>query len=72
MEDVLLAIVLVRNAREVAEAANHPHLLGPECRLHPERAPRPTLARKAVTDRDSKRISVDLETKLPAVTGGFP
>jgi hypothetical protein len=45
-------------------------LLRLETRLHPEGAPGPALARKAVADGDRKRIARDFETKLTTVTGG--
>jgi hypothetical protein len=72
VEDVLLAVRLLGDSREVAEAAEHLHLVGLESGLHPERASRATLAVKAVTDRDGERIARDLEAKSAAVTGGFP
>src|SRR5262249_42032123 len=71
MKDVLLPVGLVGDPREVAEAAAHLHLLGLESGLHPERAPRATLAGKAVADRDGERIAGNLETKPAAVTRGF-
>jgi hypothetical protein len=71
MEDVLLPVCLVGDSRVVVEAANYPHLIRFEARLHPERTPGPALAGKAVTDRDRKRIACDFQTKLPAETGGF-
>lgn len=71
MKDVLLAVCLVRHARETVEAAGHLHLLGFEAGLHPERAARATLAGKAVADRDGERVARHLETELAAVTGGF-
>ena len=71
MEDVLLPIWLVRDSRVVAEATADLHLLGLEARLHPEGASGATLAGKAVTNGNRKRIARDFQTKLPAVTGGF-
>jgi hypothetical protein len=38
-----------------------------EARLHPEGASGPTLAGKAVTDGDGKRIASHFEAKLPTV-----
>ncbi len=71
MEDVLLPVCLVRDARVVAEATADLHLIRFEARLHPEGASGPALAGKAVTDGDGKRIALDFQTKLPAVTGGI-
>ena len=70
MEDVLLPICLVGDAREIVETAGHLHLLGFEAGLHPERAAGTTLAGKAVADRDGERVARYLETELAAVTGG--
>lgn len=71
MEDVLLSVPLVRGPRVVAEAPDDLHLIRFESRLHPEGASGPTLASKAVTDGHRKRIAVDFQTKLPAMTGGI-
>ena len=71
MEDMLLSVRLVRDARVVAEATDDLHLIRFEPGLHPEGASGPTLAGKAVTDGDRERIASDFQTKLPAVTGGF-
>jgi hypothetical protein len=71
VEDVLLPVRLVRDARVVVEAPVDLHLLGVEGGLHPERAPGPALARQAVADGDHERIARDLEAKLSAVAGGF-
>jgi hypothetical protein len=48
MEDVLLPVRLVRDARVVIEATDDLHLIRLEARLHPEGASRPTLAGEAV------------------------
>ena len=72
VENVLLPVGLVRDARVVVEAPFDAHLAGLVARLHPEGAAGPTLAREAVADGDRKRIIFDFETKLPAVTGGLP
>jgi hypothetical protein len=71
MEDMLLSVRLVRESREVAEATDDLHLIRLKRRLHPEGASGPTLTGKTVTDGDGKRIARDLQTKLPAVTGGI-
>jgi hypothetical protein len=71
VKDVLLAVGLAGDAREIVEAAGHLHLLGFEACLHPERAAGTTLAGKAVADRDGERVARHLETELAAVTGGF-
>jgi hypothetical protein len=71
MEDVLLSVLLVRDSCEVAKATDDLHLLRFEPRLHPEGASGPPLAGQAVTDRDCKRIALDFQTELPAVTSGF-
>jgi hypothetical protein len=72
VEDVLLPVRLVRDARVVAEATDDLHLIRLEPRLHPERATRPALAGKAVADRHRERIARDFQTKLSAVTGRLP
>src|SRR5881275_3516564 len=72
MEDVLLPVRLVRDARVVGEATDDLHLIRLEPRLHPEGAPRPPLAGEAVADRDRERVPRDLQTKLSAVAGRFP
>jgi hypothetical protein len=72
MEDVLLAVSLVRDPGVVVEAADDPNLVGVESRLHPESAPGAALAGEAVADRDRERIARDLQTELSAVTGGLP
>ena len=71
MEDPFFSVRLIRDAREVAEAPDHLHLVAFESRLYPERASRTPLAGMAVTDRDRERVARDLKTKLAAVTGGF-
>jgi hypothetical protein len=60
MEDMLLPVCLVRDSRVVAKAAENLHLIRSKARLHPEGASGPTLAGKAVTDRDSERIARNL------------
>jgi hypothetical protein len=72
VEDVLLSVRLVGDARVVAEASADLYLIGLEPRLNPEGASGPTLAGTAVADRDSERIALDFEPKLPAVTGCVP
>ena len=72
MEDVLLAVRLVRDPGVVPEAADDLHLIRLEPGLHPEGAAGATLAGQAVADRDRERVAGDFETKLSAVTGGFP
>ena len=72
MEDVLLPVRLVRDARVVAEAAGDLHLIRLEPGLHPEGAPGAALAGEAVADGDGERLARDLQAKLPAVTGGLP
>ncbi len=72
MEGMLLAVRLVRDSREVAEATEDLHLVCLERRLHPEGAPGPTLTRKAVTDGNRERIPGDFQPQLSTVTGGFP
>jgi hypothetical protein len=72
VEDVLLSVSLVGDARVVAEASAGLHLIGLERRLDPEGASGPTLAGTAVADRDRERITLDFETKLPAMTGCIP
>jgi hypothetical protein len=47
-------------------------LIGLERRLDPECASGPALAGTAVADRDRERITLDFETKLPAMTGCIP
>jgi hypothetical protein len=71
VEDVLLSVRLVGDPRVVAEATDDLHLIRLEARLHPEDASGPALAGKTVTDGDGKRIARNLQTKLPAMTGGF-
>jgi hypothetical protein len=71
VEDVLLAVRLVRNSRVVAEATDDLHLIRFESGLHPEGASGPTLTGKAVTDGDRERIARDFQAKLPTVTGGI-
>jgi hypothetical protein len=72
MEDVLLPVRLVGDARVVVEAPVDVHLVRPVPRLHPKGAAGPALAGEAVADGDGKRIAFDFETKLPTVTGGLP
>ena len=71
MEDVLLPVRFVRDAKVVVEAAGDLYLIGFEPRLHAEGASGPTLAGEAVADRDGEGIARDLETELPTVTGGL-
>jgi hypothetical protein len=71
MKEVLLPVRLVGAPRVIAEAATDLHLISSEFRLHPERAPGTTLARKTVADRDGERIAGDAQTELPAVTCGL-
>jgi hypothetical protein len=71
VEDVLLAVLLVRDPRVVGEPAGHPHLVRLETRLHAKGAPGAALAREAVADRDGERLARDLEAELAAVAGGF-
>jgi hypothetical protein len=71
MEDVLLSVRLVRDSHEVAESTDDLHLVRCERRLHPEGASRPTLAGKAVTDGDHKRVARYFQTKLATVAGRF-
>jgi hypothetical protein len=71
MKDMLLSVCLVGDSYVVAEATNDVHLIGCERRLHPEGASCPTLAGKAVTHGDHKRIARHFQTKLPTVTGGL-
>src|SRR5919198_6211844 len=70
VEDVLLSVRLVRDARVVAEATDDLDLIRLEPRLHPEGASRPALADKAVADGDRKRLARDFQAKLATVTGG--
>jgi hypothetical protein len=71
VEDVLPSVRFVRDSGEVVEATDDLHLIRSERGLHPEGASGPTLAIKAVTDRDHERVAVHLQAKLPTVTGGF-
>jgi hypothetical protein len=71
MEDVLFLVGLVGDPCVVAEAAYDLHLLRPERRLHSERAAGPALAREAVADGDDPGVTIDFQTKLPAVAGGL-
>jgi hypothetical protein len=68
---MLLSVRLVRDSRVVAEATNDAHLIRLEPGLHPEGASGPTLAGKAVTDGDRKRIAHRFKMELTTVTGGF-
>ena len=69
VKDVDLAVCLVRRPGVVGVAAGDAHLVGVEPRLHAERASRPPLARKAVTDRDRERIARRLDAKLATAAG---
>ena len=69
MEDVHLAVLLVRRPGVVDIAAGDLHLAGPEPRLHAEGAARPPLARQAVADRDHERVTLRGNAKLPTATG---
>ncbi len=71
MEDVLLPVRLIRDARIVVETARDLTWSGLESRLHPEGAPRPALAGEAVADRDGEGLALDLETELSTMTSGF-
>jgi hypothetical protein len=71
VEDVLLSVGLVGDAREVLVAAGDANLLRRESRLHPEGAARSALAGQAVADRDRERLARHLDAKLPTVTGGL-
>jgi hypothetical protein len=72
MQDVLLPVCLVRDARVVLEATGHLHLISLVPRLHAEGASASALAGQAVADRDGKRLAAHLEAKLTAETGGVP
>jgi hypothetical protein len=69
VEDVLLAVRLVGDPREVLVAALDLHLVRAEAGLHPEGAPGPALAGEAVADRDGERVAGHLELELPAMAG---
>jgi hypothetical protein len=71
VEDVLLPVGLVGDARVVVEAAGDLYVVVRESRLQAERAPGPALAGEAMADRDDEWIAGHLHTELPAVTGGF-
>ena len=64
VEDVLLPVRLVRDARVVVVAAGDLDLIRPESRLHPEGAAGPPLAGEAVADRDRERLARHLEAEL--------
>src|SRR5688572_22412563 len=68
---MLLSVLLVGDSHVVAEATNDVHLIRCERRLHPEGTSGPTLAGKAVTHGNHKRIARHFQTKLPTVTGGL-
>ncbi len=70
--DVWDSVRPLYDAGRYAEAADDLHLISLEPRLNPEGASGPTLAGTAVADRDRERITLDFETKLPAVTGCIP
>jgi hypothetical protein len=71
VKSVLFSVCLVGDPHVIAEATNDVHLIRCERRLHPEGTSGPTLAGKAVTHRNHKRIARNLQTKLPTVTCGL-
>ena len=62
----------VGDSNVFSRAAGGVNVVTREPRLEPERTPGPALASEAVADRDSHRLSFDLQTQLAAPASGAP
>src|SRR4051812_24508086 len=71
MKEMNGSVILVRGSGVVAVTTDDAHLIGWKPRLDPEGASGSSLAGKAVAHGDADRISLGLQTKLSATTGGI-